>query len=230
MEKYQELYSLSKEVLLEEINRYRSLDGKATKYLTALTILLGIIGLFIAKLLPYIFPPHDIYDWLFLILLVLILSFVVISWFLLLKVLRTASLAVTPLSIEFFDKNKLIDIYYALSKTNHCALKRNRKVNNDKSRFLNYGYHTIRLSMVFLVIFFVSFPFYVYACKGQIWKYSNICNTRSIPMNEEQSKEPKPEGTQSQQEGTPDPNVEPLPPDIVTEGAKPPVEKRGKKD
>ena len=218
MEKYQELYILSKDVLREEINRYRSLDEKASKYLAALTILLGIYGLFISMVLKFIFPPNHFFDWFFLVFIALVLSSIVISWFIILEVLRIAYLATTPLNIDFFDNNKLIDIYYATAKTNHNALTENRKTNKRKSRFLYYGYNSMRLTMFFLVLFFAVFP--LYACTKYKSNNNNIYNTRRLAMPDNQDQESKPQDSQPT-EVEPDTTIEPLPPDFVTEGAKP---------
>ena len=46
MDKYRELYILSKEVFNEELERSHRIDEKALKYLTTLTLLIGLLVLF----------------------------------------------------------------------------------------------------------------------------------------------------------------------------------------
>ncbi len=160
MEKYRELFNLSKKVLNEEINRYRSLDEKAYRYLTALTFLLGMYGFFVSKLFPRLFPPHCFLDWLLVIILFLLFLFIVLSWFLLFSILRTACLATTPLNISFFEKNKLVNIYYSLAKTNREALLRNTRTNDHKSVLLKWGYCCMQVTMLLIVLLFICFAFY----------------------------------------------------------------------
>jgi uncharacterized membrane protein len=162
MEKYKELFNLSKEVLNEELNRYRSLDEKASKYFSALTILLGIYAFFVSHLFPRLFPPSDTTEWLLLLTLLLLFISIIISWFLIFKTLRIAYLSKTPLSIKFFDDHKLVDIYYATAKTNQKALSQNRKTNNHKSKLLKYGYSSMCVTMILIIIFFSLFAFYTY--------------------------------------------------------------------
>jgi len=160
MEKYKELFNLSKEVLNEELNRFRSLDEKASKYLTALTVLLGMYAFFVSQLFPCLFPPSDTIEWLLVLTLFLLFISIIVSWFLIFKTLRIAYLSKTPLSIKFFDNHRLVDIYYATAKTNQKALSQNRKTNNHKSKLLKYGYSSMCVTMFLIIIFFSLFAFY----------------------------------------------------------------------
>lgn len=160
MNKYEELYNLSKEVLNQENNRYRSLDQKASRYLTALTFIVGIYGFFVSRLLPQLLLPNSFIDWLLVIILILLFFFIILSWFFLFAILRTSSLATTPLNIKFFVDHKLVDIYYSLTKTNEIALLKNSKRNNRKSKFLKWAYIFMKIAMFFIILLFFCFAFY----------------------------------------------------------------------
>ena len=233
MEKYKELFNLSKEVLNEELNRYRSLDEKASKYLSALTVLLGIYSFFVSRLFEQLFPPHDILDWLLAATLFLLFISIIVSWFLIFKILRISHLSKTPLSINFFDEHKLVDIYYATAKTNHMALLQNRQTNNRKSKLLEYGYEAMRITMLLIIIFFSLFAFY--ACHQPNHKYNSKVESKSITRVNQgaifmEDQKPEVQDITEPVEVEPDPDVQPLEPDIVTEGCDEPITKREGED
>jgi len=129
IEKYRELYELSKEVFAEELARSERIDNKASKYLTALTFLLGVFVTFNKQILGSTIPPTNILEWQINIVDILLLVMMVRAWFVIFSVFKIHQYAKIPIDIEFFDNNKLIDIYYAMSKgikENYKKKQRNR--------------------------------------------------------------------------------------------------------
>ena len=67
LEKYRELYSLAKEVYNSELNRFDKIDDKAAKYLTSLTFVIGIFGLFGKWIIAEALPPSNLVEWLVIV-------------------------------------------------------------------------------------------------------------------------------------------------------------------
>ena len=64
LEKYRELYSLSKEVYNSELDRFHRVEDKASRYLTCLTFVIGIFGLFGKWIITEALPPSSLVEWL----------------------------------------------------------------------------------------------------------------------------------------------------------------------
>lgn len=59
LEKYKELFCLSKEALNEEMSRFNRIDQKAPMFLSALTLIVGIYGYVVTLIMDSILPPQD---------------------------------------------------------------------------------------------------------------------------------------------------------------------------
>lgn len=160
IDKYKELYDLSLEVLKEEQDRFNRIDEKASKYFAVVTFLLGVFG-FIGKLLiDKARPPFSTIEWWLICLSLFILILLAASFFTTFNVLRIQRLKVLPLTIEtleFFNNNRLIDIYYTLSKGNEGALRENREVTNYKAKMLSIGYILINITIILLLLFSICY-------------------------------------------------------------------------
>ena len=163
MDKYKELYDLSKEIFNAERDRLYSIEHKAAQYLSALTLLLGVAGFFVKWIVEHFIPPQSRLVWLLFCLAIAILLCLVAAWFFVFSVLRVQKLRVIPLDakmIKFFDNNKPIDIYYQLSVKMAEELEKNWEVTGRKSKRLNRGYMLMCISVLLLVIFSVIFGVY----------------------------------------------------------------------
>lgn len=176
IEKYKELYDLSLEVLKEEQDRFNRIDGKASKYFTVVTFLLGIYGFFGKSIIDKIRLPFSNFELLLVILAIIVLILLAISFFTIFKVLRIQRIKVVPLTlemIEFFNDNKLIDIYFALTKGNEEAYRENLEVTKYKAKMLNVGYRLINTTVILLIIF--SICYLIYSIKPiRIYEYLSI--------------------------------------------------------
>ncbi|MFH1283795.1 MAG: hypothetical protein ABII27_09060 [bacterium] len=162
--KYKELFEFSKYVYNEEIERFRKLDEKASRYFSVYSILIGMFGL-LTKLIIGNHNPVKLLDWASLVFFMISAIFLILSWWYAFKVLKVHELekiAISDDMIIFYDSNNLIDIHYALSKRMKEAYQKNNKNNNDKSHLLYKNYCNIKLFFLFLVIAFIFIGLNVY--------------------------------------------------------------------
>lgn len=163
MENYKELYAISKEVFKEELERFYSIEQKASQYLSVLTLLLGATAFFIKWLVENFIPPHNTFEFVLVILASGILVCLFVSWFAIFSALKIYKVDIIPLTdewVQFFADNKLIDIYYYLSVRMKEGRLANRATLNKKGRWLNVGYNSMRVAVVFLISFSVLFVAY----------------------------------------------------------------------
>jgi hypothetical protein len=162
MEKYQVLYNLSKDAFAEELARFNVIDEKAGKYISVVTLLLGVYGFYAQWIIERLIPPSGILQWILILLGGIILLGLVSTWFTIFSVLRRHRLQKIPLDssvIEFFEKNELLDIYHALSRGMKDAIEKNRTINEDKMKRLVLGYRMISVTLIFLVLFGLLFGY-----------------------------------------------------------------------
>jgi len=233
MDKYKELYAYSKEVLNEELGRFNRIDEKASKYLSALTLVAGASAFFGKWVIDNLIPPKTYLEWALVLAAALLGIAIFVSWILIFNSLRLHSLIKPPLnaeSIKFFNDNEMIDIYYALAKGNKEALEKNRATTDSKSKKLYQGYLAINISGIILVVFLLIFIVYS-------WN-----NPKTITQNERGAvmTKDKNQGTSVSDESVsalpsinkqittdrpspdkPNPNIVPPKYDIITEGYNP---------
>ena len=116
IEKYKELYDLTIRLLLEEQNRHSRLSEKSTTYFSVFTFIIGLSMFFIKWLLNTIIPPESTFEWILFVLGILLITILVITWFLIFSVHRIHIVNKIPLTtemIDFYRENRLIDIYYS---------------------------------------------------------------------------------------------------------------------
>ncbi len=227
MENYKELYEHSKNVFNEELQRFSRIDLKASQFFTVITLLIGATGYFWKWLLDNTIPPKCLIDWTLFFLGILLSLFVLISWYFNFKVLRLQDLLKSPLNDEtiiFFSKNRLIDIYYHMSEEYKNSLVHNRKITDNKSKYLSYGYKSIIISVSFLIIFSVFLTI-------KIWNNNsnnNAQNTRKdiVKMNDDIQNTQNTNNDSNDQskpisDNEPNPNVKPPQFQLVTESFDP---------
>jgi len=159
-EKYKELYNLSIKVYEEQHNRYVGHQDKATKYLSVLTIIIGLYGYYSKWLIDKIILQHsniDCIDWIVAFMSFVLFICLIVAWFLILEVMKVRKLAVLPLTdetIKFYYDNKLIDIYYTMSKGIKNAIEINNPILDKMSNHLAMAYFWVKVgSIIFLLLF-----------------------------------------------------------------------------
>jgi hypothetical protein len=165
MDKYEELYNLSKYLLNHEIDRQKRLDEKASKYLAVITILVGGYGFFANHLLNEMTPLRQwvFWEWALGIAIVSVLAALVITWVIIFKSLKTIELHQMPMNdemITFFDTHRPVDILYALSKGNKKALLENRKKVNQKAQQVSAGYKWTAITVAVFLLLVILFGCY----------------------------------------------------------------------
>jgi hypothetical protein len=156
MRKYAELYQLTKDSLAQAEQRFNAIDGKASSYLAVLTLLVGTAAFFVKWVVDSFVPPVGIPHLAMVLLAVGMTGALVMSWyraFQVLRVHRTRGILLGDKTIEFFDENRLIDIYYALAKENTVTWQANRAVNDAKAATLASAYRWITATVVLLLLF-----------------------------------------------------------------------------
>ena len=217
MEKYKELYELSKEVLKEELSRFTRIDEKAAKYLSVLTLVAGAAAYFGKFVIDNLIPPKTVLEWVLVIIAASLCAAIFVSWFLIFNALRLHNLTKPPLNneiIKFFDDNRMIDIHYALTKGNKDALKVNRYTSDRKSKRLYHGYNAMIVSCFILVVFLSLFVVHS-------WNNPKTLKREERSLTMTKTKNEKPQGSEKPSSDKPNPNVVPPTYDIVTEGYDP---------
>lgn len=162
MQKYKELYDLSREVFAEELNRSARLNEKATRYITVITFLLGVFAFFGKHILASILPPGNPLELLLTLVTAAVLVLLVITWFFAFRVLRVTWLRKIPIDADMFNNNRLIDAYYAYSRGIKEWWEFNRDKGDLKSCALNHAYDLIRVTVVLFVILCVLFTIHAW--------------------------------------------------------------------
>ena len=160
MERYKELYLHAKEVLNAEKDRYYAIEQKASQYFAVLTLVLGLASLFIKSILGTSTPSIRTSQGVLFLLAVLSWISLLIAWVLLFSVLRVVdlrTLTIDEKTIEFYVKNKDIDVYYYMACQMKDSFKTNKGKVDTKARRLKCGYWFIMSAVFFLTLFSLTF-------------------------------------------------------------------------
>lgn len=157
LQKYKELYDLSKEVFSEELDRSARIDDKASKYLTALTFFLVAFTFFAKRVYDSILPPEGCLECSLVVFTTSLFYVIIAAWIVLFRAFQIHNLAKIPIDVEFFDENKLVDIYHSLSIGLRENLLINRGTIDRKARYLDIGYGLIYIVVGFMVAVFTLF-------------------------------------------------------------------------
>jgi len=145
-----------------EHGRFNRINQKATTYLSVISLLFGIASVFGQALIKGFIPPKSLLEWIILNLGVLIFISLSATWCIIFRAYKFEGLLTPPLKelVDFYHKNELIDIYFAMSKAYANATNENIKVTNRKALLLDQGHKmiilTACLSMVFAILYFAQ--------------------------------------------------------------------------
>jgi len=158
MDKYKELYEFSLNVYKEQITRDNNLQEKASKYFTALTFILGFSVYYFKWFFEQDISKFIVMDWIIIITSFILIFIIYLTWDKILKVLRVENYAAIPLRddvLDFYYDNKLIDIYYAMSKGLNNAVKINTKVHDTKSEYLSKAYNYLKIDSFLILLLLI---------------------------------------------------------------------------
>jgi uncharacterized membrane protein (DUF485 family) len=218
MEKYKELYQLSKEIFNEELNRFIRVDEKASKYLSVLTLIAGLTAFFGKWMIANLIPPKSPLEWSLIIMATVLFAAIFLSWVYIFNALRLHSLTKPPLNdetIKFFNDNEMIDIYYALTKGNKDALIENRRTTDKKSKMLYRGYNAIIVCGLLLILFLSLFVIHSWNNPEKMNQHERSMTMASEDNGKENQEQEKPSSEK------PNPNITPPAYERVTEGYDP---------
>jgi hypothetical protein len=160
-EQMEELYKVAKEIFVAEHQRFIRLETKAFSYLTVLTFVIGFSVPLGVKFFGQLIPPTSFSGFLLLNLLIISMVGLVVTWFIAfsaVKVSKTPSLPLNFELVDFFKKNRMIDIHYALSKGYSKEWKKLVAINDRKAHFVTIAHTSILVNVVLLLfIFFLGF-------------------------------------------------------------------------
>ena len=155
-EKFKELYEHAKQLHFQEQERFTRVEQKAAWHLSALTVLIGIGG-FSGKFIANLLPPKTLIEGCLVFIGALFGAFSLWAWYTSFRVLkaeqRLAHLQLNVEVLDFFLKNKRLNVHYSIAKRCQEAFAYNVKVTDRKIRLLAKSYKTTRIALVFLFIF-----------------------------------------------------------------------------
>jgi len=228
MEKYRELFNSSKYVLDEELKRSARIDDKASKYLAVLIVMFGLLSFLFKWSLDAFTPFIGVLDYVGILLLLLFTLFLALAFYLCFRVLKIHERLVMPMNdemINFYNDNRLIDIYFALSKKFKKAYQENKMIGDRKGIQLYWGYKFIICSFIIMVLLLPLMGFRAYNKK--------IENKEVICMADEERNSSQNSGSSHNNQGNenqekPDSSVDAPEFTWRTEGYKPSKEKKKK--
>lgn len=155
-EKYKTLYEYQKDQFDDEKQRYSKLEDKATKFLTALTIVISTYTLIVGKFLESL--PTDInafLKWSCYILIFLTFLCFCSAWSFIFRTLKLRDVPKMPsdkATIEYFLDNHLESIYWDRAEKYSEAINMYRNQNKEKTDLISNAYRDIAFaSWVFVL-------------------------------------------------------------------------------
>ena len=157
MENYKFLYELSRKALDEEIDRYKKLDEKASRFLSILSIGIvaytALLNAASSKLLPI--NTFGVLGWVFAILSGLTFVALFSAWFRIfnsIKLSDSPTISIGKTANELADEEELITMYYSLALSCQEALVVARSVLKAKTDYLESAYKEIFASTCLLAV------------------------------------------------------------------------------
>jgi len=224
-DKYDDLFDFYIKLYDDAISRFRELDNKIARYLSAYSILIALTGFVGLNIRPlFNGSSGDIWISINYIVLVAIVLFLIPGYCYLLSALKMEGLsrfAYDDSVIEFFLENQPIDIKYALSRRAKEAIEYNMLAGNQKGKKIAKAFKWSVPSMVLFVVSLLLAIFNVYAA-------SNIqpgTEREDVTMSKRNQPNP-PQHSQPESESLrgayPNPEVEAPRNVLITEGYEPP--------
>ncbi|WP_373071871.1 hypothetical protein [Sulfurimonas sp.] len=161
-EKYKLLFEYQKNQFDEEVNRYRRLEEKALKYLSAITFALGAYLFLIRQIIEGIIPPNNLLEWLIILSVAITFICFLSSWSLVFRAIKLSDIVKMPSDdkiISYFKKNTKETVYLGLSKRYSEAIKKVEENYSKKLDFVQKAYTdisgtiwTLSISIVLILI------------------------------------------------------------------------------
>ncbi|MFA5112144.1 MAG: hypothetical protein WC443_12100 [Desulfobaccales bacterium] len=164
IKKYAELYQMAKEVFAQELDRFHRLDQKASMLLSALTVIIGAFTLAIKGLHPECLPPSSCLEYIIIASCLLLFFCLAKSWYHLVSVLCLHTVRRAPLnedSLNFFNDNRLIDIYFSQAKRFAEFLPENMAKTDLKAAHFGKAYWWLRVALFVFIAVALSYALWL---------------------------------------------------------------------
>lgn len=178
MNKYEKLYELAKEDFSAEVDRLSRIEAKATTLLSVLTILIGLHGVLAEWTIGRIVPPQSLFQWMLVILTGLVVVGLVATWIFVFRVLTVdhrPAIAVNSSIIKFYHDNRLVDVYYGMSRRISEKAEENRCLARAKARRLTNGYISLMVTGVLILVLLVA---------GGAYKWNSVSGEGQVQTQE----------------------------------------------
>ena len=223
--KYDDLFDFYIKLYDDAISRFRELDNKIARYLSAYSILIALTG-FVGLNLRSLFngSTGDIWVTINYIILALIVIFLIPGYCYLLSALKMedqARFAYDDSVIEFFLENRPIDIKYALSRRAKEAIEYNLFTGDQKSKKIAKAIKWSVLPMALFIVSLLLSIFNVYAASNNhcITEREDVTMSKRNQPNASQRSQAQ---SESPRDTYPNPEVEAPRNMFITEGYEPP--------
>ena len=195
-DKYDFLYHYARSSFDDELQRFKNIEDKASKYISLFSILIVGFTALIRFSGSSLFPATNILDWITVIVVLITYISFISSWSFLFRALKFTDMPRLPLDDAFLDDYRSKDLptnQYGLTVTCKEALHLAREANTKKSKFLIKAHSEISISVCFLSLSLILLSL-------------STLNKGNIQMPEN-SNEKQPSQTQQQSQPEPDFNA-----------------------
>lgn len=146
IEKYKFLFEYQKNQFEEEVIRFRRLEEKALKYLSAITFAIGAYLFLVRWIINTIIPPSTIIEWLITVSIIFTFMCFISSWSLIFRAMKLSDIVKMPSDhnvIDFFKNNERDEVYLWFSKQYGEMVKEMEKIYEKKLTFVRKAYQDI---------------------------------------------------------------------------------------
>lgn len=147
--KYKFLYEYARTSLDEDLEHFKNIEDKASKFMGFLTILIAGYTAVIKFASDIFFPPNGLLAWCTLITIICTYIALVSAWghlFMSLRIIYAPRMPFNNYVIDMIENNSLVTTYWALSQTCKKTLEKSRSVIESKAKNLQIAYQDIGYS------------------------------------------------------------------------------------
>jgi hypothetical protein len=155
IDKYKCLYEYERNLFEEESGRYRRLEDKAMKYLSATTLAIGAYLFLVRGIIEDLIPPSNYIEWFVLISVGFTFAAFISSWSFIFRAIKLTDIVKMPsdeVTISYFKNNDLDTVYLGLSKQYSIGIKVIEKNYENKLELVRKAYSEIMLTGWALVV------------------------------------------------------------------------------
>ncbi len=153
-----ELFEYAKVAFLEHVRIDDLVEVKALRYLTVLTVVLGVAAFFTNRILSTALPPSSGLDRILVTVGAILLIWLLVAWSEIIRLLGTGALHTLPLNsavIGSFTTNPADDLFVSIAKSMEDGHAENVKRTNRKSIILKRVHGIMRSVFVVFVLYVI---------------------------------------------------------------------------